>query len=179
MSTGQLVERWRVGLWSWRSEVQISIRSNRTQCCQRFATAAKFLPKELCCPGAMTGRWAPLTRYMLRRNAASIIKDWIWLISMSCFPEVESRTQGSRPKTEKYPRPRTDFPRTDPLEAKDRNARGQGPKTQPKMFFKKKKGFQKSFSGNLQFIGVAWIFNLVGAQTTNHMQWCHQKFSKE
>ena len=31
-------------------------------------------------------------------------------------PEVESRTQGSRP--------RTAFPRTDTLEAKDRNARG-------------------------------------------------------
>ena len=32
--------------------------------------------------------------------------------------EVELRTQGSRP--------RTDLPRTDPLEDKDRNARGQG-----------------------------------------------------
>ena len=43
----------------------------------------------------------------------------------------------------------------------------------------KKKGLQKSFSGNLQFIGVARIFDWYGAQTTNHMQWHHQNFSKE
>ena len=46
-------------------------------------------------------------------------------------PEVESRTQGLRPRlrsrTQKNcrPRPKTAFPRTDPLEAKDRNARCQ------------------------------------------------------
>ena len=40
--------------------------------------AATFLRKELCCPGAMTRRWAPPTRYTLRRNPASIIKDLIW-----------------------------------------------------------------------------------------------------
>ena len=66
-------------------------------------------------------------------------------------PEVESSTQGSRP--------RTAFPRTDNLDDKDRNARGQcqGPRTQPQVF-SKKKDLQKSFSGNLQFIGVARIF---------------------
>ena len=55
--------------------------------------------------------------------------------------EVESRTQGSRPRTQKNPRPRprTDFPRTDTLEAKDRNARGQGPRTQAQVLSKKKK----------------------------------------
>ena len=36
------------------------------------ATAATFLRKELCCPGAMTRRWAPQTRYTLRRTTASI-----------------------------------------------------------------------------------------------------------
>ena len=36
-----------------------------------------ILRKELCCPGAMTRRWAPPTRYMLRRNTASIMKDLI------------------------------------------------------------------------------------------------------
>ena len=75
---------------------------------------------------------------------------------------MESRTQGSRPRTQKnlMPRPRTAFPRTKPLETKDRNARGQGqgPRTQPQVFFKKK-NLQKSFSGNLQFIGVARIFD--------------------
>ena len=72
---------------------------------------------------------------------------------------MESRTQGSRPRTQKKnPRPRTAFPRTEPLEAKDRNARDQGPRTQPQVFFKKK-GLQKSFSDNLQFIGVARNFD--------------------
>ena len=78
---------------------------------------------------------------------------------------MESRTQGSRPRprprtqkknprprprTQKQnlrPRPRTAFPRTDPLEAKDRNARGQGqgPRTQPQGFSKKKKTSSKKF----------------------------------
>ena len=41
---------------------------------------------------------------------------------------MESRTQRSRPRTQKNPRPRlmTDFSRTDPVEALDRNSRGQG-----------------------------------------------------
>ena len=50
----------------------------------------------------------------------------------------------------------TAFPRTDTLEAKDRNA--QGPRTQAQVF-SKKKGFQKRFSGDLQFIGVPRIFD--------------------
>ena len=41
--TGQLVERLRVRLRSRRSEVQISDPSNRTQCCQQFATAVTLL----------------------------------------------------------------------------------------------------------------------------------------
>ena len=71
------------------------------------------------------------------------------------WPEVESRTQGSRP------RPRIALPRTDLLEAKDRNARGEGPRTQAQVFSKKKglhKFFRRSpktrspkiFSGDLQ-----------------------------
>ena len=53
--------------------------------------------------------------------------------------EVESRTKGSRPRTQKNLRPKTDFPRTDSLEAKDRNARGQGqgPRTQRTCVFQK------------------------------------------
>ena len=46
----------------------------------------------------------------------------------------------------------------DPLEAKDRNAQGQGPRTQQQVF-SKKKGLQKFFSGDLQFIGLARIFD--------------------
>ena len=90
--------------------------------------------------------------------------------------EVESRTQGSRPRprTQKNPRPRprTALPRTDPLEArtemleaKDGNARGPRPRTQAqdsalqkkrpseKIFRrspKKEKGLHKNFSGDLQ-----------------------------
>ena len=54
----------------------------------------------------------------------------------------EARGQGHK----KNPRPRTALPRTDPLEAKDRNARGQGqgPRTQAQVFAKKK-GLQKNF----------------------------------
>ena len=66
---------------------------------------------------------------------------------------MESRTQGSRPRTQNNPRPRTAISRTDPLEArteilkaKDKNARDQGPRTQAQVF-SKKKGLQKNFSG--------------------------------
>ena len=56
--------------------------------------------------------------------------------------EVESRTQGSRPRprTQKNPRSRTAFPRTNPFVAKNRNARGQGQglRTQALVFSKKK-----------------------------------------
>ena len=60
--------------------------------------------------------------------------------------EVESRTQGSRPRNPR-PRPRTAFPRTDTLEAKGRNARGQGqgPRTQAQVLSEKKKVFTKIF----------------------------------
>ena len=78
--------------------------------------------------------------------------------------EVESRTRGSRPRprTQKNPRPRprTAFPRTEPFEAKDRNARGQGQglRTHRKCS-QKKKNLQKYFSGDLQFIGVPRILD--------------------
>ena len=68
--------------------------------------------------------------------------------------EVKSRTQGfrPRPRTQKNPRPRTAFPRTDTLEAKDRNARGRGKerRTQAQVLSKIKKSLHKSFLGNLQ-----------------------------
>ena len=47
----------------------------------------------------------------------------------------KARGQGHK----KNPRPRTAFPRTDTLEAKDRNARGQGPRTQSASALQKKK----------------------------------------
>ena len=39
--------------------------------------AATFLRRKLCCPCAMTRRWAPPTRYTLLRNAASVMKELI------------------------------------------------------------------------------------------------------
>ena len=57
----------------------------------------------------------------------------------------KARGQGQGHK--KIPRPRTAFPRTDPLEAKDRNARGQGqePRTQAQVFSKTKRSPKKFF----------------------------------
>ena len=48
--------------------------SVKLESCQRLATAATFLRKELCCPGAMSRQWAPQTRFTLRRNTARVIK---------------------------------------------------------------------------------------------------------
>ena len=88
--------------------------------------------------------------------------DCCMVITGDKITEVESRTQGSRPiprpRTQKSPRPR---PRTSPSE--DRPSRGQGlecsrPRTQAQVF-SKKKGLQKSFLGDLQFIGVPRIFD--------------------
>ena len=73
--------------------------------------------------------------------------------------------QGQGHKKNPRTRPRTAFPRTDPLEAKDRNARGQGqePRTQPQVF-SKKKVFKKVF----QAIGVARIFDWGGLNHKSH-----------
>ena len=79
------------------------------------------------------------------------------------------KVRGQGHKKNPRPRPRTAFPRTGPLEAKDRNARGQGqgPRTQAQVF-SNKKGLQNNFSGNLQFIGVARIFDWGGLNHKSH-----------
>ena len=69
---------------------------------------------------------------------------------------LEAKANAKDTKKNPRPRPRTAFPRTDPLEAKDRNARGQGHKrkcsTKKKVFTKifqaisTKKRFPKKFS---------------------------------
>ena len=46
--TGLLVDRYRIRHQSW---IQIPDRSNRSQCCQRLATAAPFFQKEAVSPG--------------------------------------------------------------------------------------------------------------------------------
>ena len=75
---------------------------------------------------------------------------------------VESRMQGSRPR----PRTQKKSEAKDNL-SEDRPSRGQGQEcSRPRPRTKdtaanvlRKKGLQKSFSGNLQFIGVAIIFD--------------------
>ena len=65
---------------------------------------------------------------------------------LNLFTEVESRTQGSRP------RPRTqkksEAKAKDSL-SEDRHSRGQGPRTQAQVLSKKKKGLHKNFSSDL------------------------------
>ena len=93
----------------------------------------------------------PILRINLEQSASVMIKCNTVLPA-----EMESRTQGSRPRprTQKNsrPRPRTTFPRIDTLEA-DRNARGQGqgPRTQAQVLSKKKKkkGLHKNCSSDL------------------------------
>ena len=67
----------------------------------------------------------------------------------------QGQGQGHKKNPRPRPRPRTAFPRTDALEAKDRNAReakakDQGHKAQVLSKKKKKKGLHKNFSGDLQ-----------------------------
>ena len=64
------------------------------------------------------------------------------------------KARGQGHKKNSRPRPRTAFPRTDTLEAKDRNARGQGqgPRTQAQVLSKKNKKWssQKFFRQSTQ-----------------------------
>ena len=60
-----------------------------------------------------------------------------------------ARGQDQGHKKNPRPRPRTVFPRTDTLEPKDRNARGQGPRSQAQVLSKKKRS-SKIFSGDLK-----------------------------
>ena len=63
----------------------------------------------------------------------------------------KARPQGQGHKKNPRSRPRTALPRIDPLKVKNRNARNQdqGPRAQAQVF-SKKKGLQKSFSGDLK-----------------------------
>ena len=112
------------------------IWSNRTQCHHQLAISTIFLlASKLCCLGTTTIRGG--------------VED----------TRLEAKAKDTKKKTR--PRPRTAFQRTDTLEAKDRNARGQGQghkrKCSPKSekFFrrsqkkKKKKGLHKNFSSGL------------------------------
>ena len=74
----------------------------------------------------------------------------------------KARSQGQGHKKNPRPRPRTAFPRADTLEAKDRNARGQGqgPRTQAQVL-SKKKGLHKNFSGDLLFEKIFQVLHKI------------------
>ena len=112
--------------------------------------------KKLCCPRAEYSNFRGLAGFEAKDLTFRCPKDFkLCPRRFHLFlAEVELRTQGSRPRprTQKNlrPRPRTAFPRTDTLEAKDRNAlgQGQGPRTQAQVL-SKKKGLHKNFSSDL------------------------------
>ena len=82
----------------------------------------------------------------------------------------QARGQGQGHKKNPRPRPRlrTAFPRTDTLEAKDQG--------HSRKCFPKTKGLQKSFSGNLKFIGVARIFDWGGLNHKSHAMTSSKNF---
>ena len=69
-------------------------------------------------------QFVPIDKKRAKVTASCLSTISLWKVWIAL---VESRTQPWRSWTQKNPRPRprTDFPRTHHLEAKDRNARGQ------------------------------------------------------
>ena len=111
-----------------------------------------------------------LANFMKFATQNSLTRRWLYVkfhpIQQRCSRGHKARGQGQGHKKNPRPRPRTAFPRTDTLEAKDRNARGQGQghkrKCSSKKVFtkifqaiskkkkkKKKKGLHKNFSSDL------------------------------
>ena len=72
--------------------------------------------------------------------------------------EAKDTKKNPRPRTQKKSEAKDSLSEDRPLEAKEKDAQGQGPRTQPQVF-SKKKGLQKSFLGDLQFINVPRIFD--------------------
>ena len=70
----------------------------------------------------------------------------------------KARGQGQGHKKIPRPRPRTTFPRTDPLEARTRMLEAKAKDQGHRRKRSPKKSLQKSFSGDHQFIGVPRIF---------------------
>ena len=97
-----------------------------------------------------------ILRYVLCNEEAAVVKETFFGYlkisdSQRWSRGHKARGQGQGHKKNPRPRPRTAFPRTDTLEAKDRNARGQGPRTQSASALqKKKKNLHKGFSGDLK-----------------------------
>ena len=65
------------------------------------------------------------------------------------YSDVVSRTRGPRPRPRPQknsrPWPKTALPKADPIEAKDRNARDQGPRTPGASVLRKKRSSKEIF----------------------------------
>ena len=60
--------------------------------------AATFVQKELCCPGAMTWRWALPTRYTFQRITGSTKKDLILILkNVHRCPHSRDGNRSGRP----------------------------------------------------------------------------------
>ena len=81
---GQFVERYAFvsGLWSEKTEVQISGRLNPTQCYQRLATVTTFLRKELCCPHKHNYAIGPANSF---HASAKYVQRILWKIWFDWF----------------------------------------------------------------------------------------------
>ena len=77
---------------------------------------------------------------IVRRLQNLILLD---LYTRGGIEDIRLEAKAKDTKKNPMPRPWTAFPRTDTLEAKDRNARGQGPRKQAQVLSKKK--FSKKF----------------------------------
>ena len=84
------------------------------------------------------------------RNGKKINRGWV--------EDTRLEAKAKNTKKNPRPRPRTAFPRTEPFEAKDRNARGQG-QGHSRKYSPKKRRFSNFFSRDLQFIGAPRIFD--------------------
>ena len=88
-----------------------------------------------------------------KRKIRDVITIYLFDQRWSRGHKARGQGQGQGHKKNPRPRPRTAFPRTDTLEAKDRNARGQGqgPRIQAQVLSKKtkKKGLHKNFLSDL------------------------------
>ena len=104
-----------------------------------------------------------------RASVVPMNKKWTTIST-----EVESRTQGSRPRTKKSKAKDTKKSKAKDSLSEDRPSRGQGqecsrPRTKDTdAGVLQKKGLQKSFSGNLQFIGGPRIFDWGGLNHKSH-----------
>ena len=105
-----------------------SISEHSSTFCDQISVVFAFISNLLCPIALLVISFSALTSLL-----GTVLQRW--------SRGRKARGQGHK----KNPRPRTAFPRTDTLEAKNRNARGQGPRTQNASALQKKKVFTEIF----------------------------------